>query len=473
MAERAVTRHLKYAWVEYGHTGDGRSFAAGLSSLGWQSLMLHLPRKTDAWGAYYVDSDHPLLPVRWKGNALMVLPNTYVDGKKYPRPILSDPIYSAYVDAHGEEAFRTEMKRLNGFLARWVFSPGIKRDSDTKALLTTGGDFTDYADLVSISGHGAGGDVWGGDSELGAFLGSAIEMGTSAPTDRLKYILIPTCYNLSGYNAGTWLPVLRRPNPVHGFLGYAESYPGGDSGAAAFSRFAEKLKENGGTKTILAAWKEAHTGSMAQSWGALLHASSAGDTMKDWLAGNLPPPEPNGEIRWYSHETYPDGVVVQNIYPNLQAYFAIEGVQIRNWNKNHPGIGLIPGKSGTLAIQHLGRKFRAGESITLVFYYYRPTKNGMDLTKLLAFSPVSEGQFELLKDVNTRDHTTNVDAIRYTFAQEASSIELPLAIAPDAHMHFTQDGRDSYGYFWMKLQPGTPEEVAMYRDGAILRGPRA
>src|SRR5262245_10346419 len=159
---KAVVRHLKYAWIEYGNPKDGQAFTDGLYSMGWGNLLAGLPIIKDKWGTRYVDSAHPLLPIRWRGSALMALPNHRLDAHKNPNPFLDEPLFNDFRKTNDDAAFETAIKQQNAFISQWVFCPGVKKVSDTEAHLTTAGDFTDFADVVAISGHGAVGMVWGG-----------------------------------------------------------------------------------------------------------------------------------------------------------------------------------------------------------------------------------------------------------------------------------------------------------------------
>ncbi|MBI2899080.1 MAG: hypothetical protein HYY17_02780 [Planctomycetes bacterium] len=468
----AVTRHLNFAWIEFGHTADAQAFAAGIAALGWKNLLLQLPRKKDDWGSRYVDSANPNLPVRWKGSGLLALPNSYVDSKT--RPMVSDPIFKKFMESHTEDEFREELRKICGFLSQWVWSPGVKKSSATDASLTVDPDATEWADLVAASGHGAAGTVWGGDSNLGLELAQTLEnLGAPAHSDRLKYVIIPTCYNLSSWNVLRWNPALRRPKPIHGILGYSDSYPGGDPGGVFFGKFTALLKADSGKKPILEAWKQAHAGSYSDRWGAVMHVESKADTMKDWLAGKLAEPDPAGEIRHFTEASWPDGEVVADTPKPYSAYFFMGATKIDGSNNNLPDVGLFSGESGALEIAKTSGTFAAGKEIVVVFFYYRPTKDGMDVSKLLDVVTVADATVTLEKDFNAEDATTEFDAIRVKATKAGiSTIRIPFTVRSDAHAHYHADGARSYGYFWMKVVPFDEDDSPFYPDGAWLRGPR-
>ena len=466
-----VTRHLNYAWVEYGHSGDGQAFSVALDSLGWKNLVRHLPRKSDSKGAYYVDSGHPLLPIRWKGRCRMVLPNSVVDCDDYPAPFVSDPLFNDYRAAHGDRGFKDKVAEYCKFLSKWVFTPGIKGSADTEGRLTINSDATDYADLVACSGHGCSGSVWGGDSALGCDLGDTLEaFGAPTHSDRLKYVLIPTCYNLSTYGRKNWLPALRRASPVHGIFGYSKAYPGGEPGRGLFKKFAANLGYNGGRMKILEAFRKAHARWL--SGGAILHATSMADTMRDWLAGNLGAPDPAGEIRWFCEDNWPDGEVVVPVTPPFTVHYVVDGTKITATNTRQPTVGLFPGKKGHLEIHKTAGPFSEFENVKILFYYYRPEKDGFDLTKLLTAESTSKAKVTPLTDANQEDRTGHVDALKIVAAKDGEqTLKVPFTVHPEAHNFYHADGHGTHGYYWMKLEPNAYTSCPHYGDGAWLRNP--
>lgn len=470
-----VTRHLNYAWVEYGHSGDGQAFSVGLDKLGWKNLVRYLPRKQDSKGPYYVDSAHPLLPIRWKGRCRMILPNAVKDTKSYPKPYIDDPLLNAYRSAHGEEPFRQAIRDLCEFLGRWVFNPGIKGSPTSQGQLTFGTDGADYADIVACSGHGCSGDVWGGDWDLACHLSKALAEHASEPTsDRLKYVLIPTCYNLADVGHRAWIPALRRPKPVHGVFGYSKAYPGGETGRSVFKRFAENLKKDGGRVPIIEAFQRAHTGWLAQRWGALIHHSSMQDTMRDWLAGKLPAPSPTGELRWLCHDTWPDGMVVRTEPAPYTVHYVVGGTKITSQNHQWDDVGLCAGDTGHIEIRKASGSFGATTDLKVIFYYYRPEKGGMDLDKLLTLGATTDAVMTPLTNQNPHDSSAHVDAIGVKPARAGlSKLTAPFTVQATAHEQYPADGRNAYGYFWMKLVVDESTECPHYHDGAWLRGPRS
>jgi len=515
---RVCTRaNLKYVWIEFSSTLDGRAFAKGIKTkCRWRSVVLNLPRKKIGGMFYHVDSAHPLLPIHWTGKedlrTLMILPN---DREEKSEKYVREPIFNAYRRNHTNDEFDEEIRKQNRFLSKWVFSPGVKKVSGRrqwkKGELTLKNDFTDYADLVVASGHGSNGAIWGGGRSIDLRWSSRL---SRAHTDRLKYIIIATCHMLAEHNARTWLPAMRRKNPVRGVLGYRYVYRTA-LGKRVFKRFADKLQEKGGTKTILEAWKEAHTKDSEParvSWAALLHVTAAKDTMKDWLTtikkgqrkgkGLTPVDEEKGEIRWYCDENYPDGKVPKLPEYHYTAYFCMgrgEGATKitcdNNFRDESPDVGLFPGEKGQLEIaknpspreiKEKKTSFDIGGLITITFYFYREDHEpGMNLDRLLTFDKpgggavklkdgavkLKDGSLRLIRDFNRRDKDQYVDAIEFEFTTSVPKTQLHYTVRDDAHEYFKPvpaciPVRLFYEY------KDIFELEDLYNDGAWLRGPR-
>ncbi|MBW2456374.1 MAG: hypothetical protein JRI68_17775, partial [Deltaproteobacteria bacterium] len=312
------------------------------------------------------------------------------------------------------------------------------------------------------------GTVWGGSASLGCQLDEALSAhGASGSSPRLKYVLIPTCYNLSDEAHRLWIPALHRSNPVHGVFGYSKAYPGGQTGRGIFTRFAQNLRKNGGRTPILEAFKKAHTGYLAKRWGAVMHASAMGDTMRDWLAGKLPTPSPTGELRWFCHDTWPSGAPVRTDPPPYQVSYVIDGKKITRGNRNWSDTGLFPGAEGHLEIRKASGTIDPTETLEILFHYYRPEKSGMDLDKLLQIGTTTDAVVTPGRDLNKLDSTSHVDGLEVRAARPGlSAIEIPFTVHPEVRQNYHGDA-----YFWMKLRAGASTECAYYFEGAWLRGP--
>jgi hypothetical protein len=402
----------------------------------------------------------------------MILPNAMKDTHGASKEFIDDPLFNSIRDASGEQAFRDEVVKTCAFLSQWVWSPGIKGSPTSQGELTLGDGAVDFADLVACSGHGCSGIVWGGDYELGCHLGPALKASAGASaTDRLKYVLIPTCYNLSQWNRDTWLPVLRRSSPVHGLLGYSQAYPGDNIGHDIFERFADNLKADGGRMSILEAFKRAHTGWLGERWGAILHASAKTDTMRDWLAGKLASPSPSGELRWFCGANWPDGERVEPVVPPYSVHYVVGGERITADNHLEQRIGLMAGKAGALEVKSTSGTFSVNEELEVTFFYYRPEKDGMDLDKLLEIGTSPDATATVVADMNKRDSSAYSDGVRVRVTKPGlSTITIPFTVRPTAHQSYSADGQNGFGYFWLRLK-ARGSDYSQYTEGAWLRAP--
>ncbi len=454
---KVVTRHLTYAWIEYGDPRDGAAFTDGLYNMGWKNAISGFPVKRDAFGIRAVDASHPLLPLRWRGSALMICPNERKDDHSYdgrPNPPLKDPIFEDFKKANDEDSFKEEIRKQNAFIANWVFSPGIKKISDSESHLTVDADTTDFVDMVTISGHGSGGNIWGGGEQ--AQLVNAVLYPLPPASDRLKYVIIASCSNVNAVNSEFWLGPLRRNRPIHGFLGYQGAYIGDENGAGIFKKFTNNLKaDSGASNTILKVWRDANAADKQSksSWAAVLHTSSAqNDTMAKWLAGQIEAPDQNGEVRWYQESNYPDGMILVHTPPDFTVNFFMGATKITVANKDHPDVGLFPSQKGALGVAKRTGTFATGDTFTIKFYYYRPGKDGMDLNALLTFDTPPDVDLKLLTDANKLDTTTHVDAVKIVFKKSGlSETKLPFTVNKDALKHYPLDGGNWHGYFFLEI----------------------
>ena len=473
---KAVTKHLTYAWIEYGDPRDGAAFTDGLYSMGWKSALHGFPTKRDRLGIRYVDASHPMLPIRYRGSGLLISPNDRVDRHSHTpgeNPVLDDPLYAEFRAANGDKAFADAIVAQDKFIADWVFRPGIKRVSPSESHLTVDGDATDHCDFVAISGHGSSGRVWGGGD--GALLKKALYSQHEPATDRLKYVVIASCLNMNILAQEAWLPAMRRNAPVHGLLGYREAYPGDQMGEAVFRRFSAGLKAG---STILKAWRDAHVEPHSHIWAALMHTESAkNDTMPKWLAGKLDKPDKRGEIRSYNSDNYPDGEPYVPFPPKFKVRYMTGSTKIDRFNTDDPTVGLLPGDKGFLCIESGdGEPFKKGDVFKIIFYYYRLDKDGMNLSSLLAFGDTPDGTWELVRDGNRDDHTQFIDGIVFKFGKDGlMEARIPYTVLSSALDHYPVDG-PGHGYFPLNVYAPErywPEQYYFYLDGAWLKPRKA
>ena len=444
---KCVIRHLRFAWIEYQSSDDGVAFHHAMSSctMGWRNIMLDLPRNKKG---RRLDSAHPELKIAWR----------------------------KYGDKRGLIVLPKKSDEINEFLGRWVFSPGVKMVSDSEAKLTIDSDASEMADLVAISGHGGGGIVLsfsrgGGWMDLND---SLKKFGGATHSDRLKYVLVPACANLGIVNAKVWLPAFSKTYPVRGILGYDDSYPGGKAGARIMERFVKKMKAG---LTIMEAWKEAHGKAYAERWGVMIHPDAIGDTLEDWLAEKLKPLKSITAVKHFRHDTCDlGGLDISDKPPAYQALFHIDGLEVSEENNGlgYENIGLFPGEKGHILLKANKGGFVAGDKIRVVFYYYRPQKDGMNLEKLLKFDPALSERLKLMH-LNTRDKTTFKDGFEYSFAEgESKEARIPFTVRTDAHRQYDREyATDTHGRFWVSIdyeKHGAP--IYCYTDGIWLREPR-
>jgi hypothetical protein len=428
--------------------------------LGWRNLFLDLPKQSNGTR---LDAAHTDLVIGWRSYQLD--PKDAATKATGLIALPSDPSHSTFLD-------------------KWIFNPGLLKTSATSAELTFAMGATKYADLVSVSGHGAAGTVWG--DATGGYcsidLGSAAVAHAGLPTNgTVKYILIPSCYNLSGFNADTWLPVHQKPQPIHGVLGYSGSYAGGRTGAKVMFEFGKLMKQNRARQlSIFEAWRQANR-KHGQPWGATILEDAKGDTMQQWIsAAGLSIPSGSAKVLHFDDSSYPAGTEVTGTPPDFEAIFHTDAGTPITFPNNGPtgALGLVPGRDGHLLLRGNGssNRFPVGGRGKLVFFYYRPNKDGMNLDKLLTFSaPTTGGTFTRLTDANKQDGTTHVDAIEYTFAAtETSEAKIPYKVNADAAKHYKVDsaGGTTHGYFYVDFTPpGSSNLISMYRHGAWLRDP--
>ena len=202
-----------------------------------------------------------------------------------------------------------------------------------------------------------------------------------------------------------------------------------------------------------------------------MHAESAKDTMKDWLAGKLVEPPAEGELRHYNEASWPDGTPVEEKPPDTTVYFHVDGTRIDRANNDDLGVGFHPGEQGHIELSMSAGPFSTGKIYTIVFFLYRPTHDDMDLDKLLTFGTPSDASLTVVKDFNKRDTTTFNDAIQIEIKKSASTVKIPFSVKSDAHEKYPADGADSHGRFFVNLHK--PEGVeTFYLDGVTLRNPK-
>lgn len=449
--------HLRFAWIEYDSIHDGIAFHKEFTCrLGWGNLVSELPDSDH--GKRKLDSAHPNLKIVRKSGALLILP--------------------------GKEQAESD------FIEEWSFSPGIKVSPDGTAELTTGPDSTDFAELMIIGGHGGVGTVFsfsGGSVDLSGYLRKRKD-NWSQEDVRIDYLILATCTNVASFNAVSWLPAFLSPHPIRGILGFADEYKGRGDGSQVMVTFGENLKSG---KTVLDSWKEANeTVGWDNYWGALIHKNAREDTLKNWLAGQLSPVNKSDEIRHYENSTYSqNGLPVVLSDPDYETTFYMItsaddpacqkeeiAITIDNNYIRNTQVGFFQGEEGFLLLRAKNKKFQSGEKIRVVFFYWRPGKNGMDLHRLLQFDP---SVLPRMKFMHLNEHPAVRkdldDGFEYAISEgEEWEIMLPYVVIGDTEYYkadtLPEVHEETHGYFWIAIYPPDSNEIiCRYVQGAFLR----
>lgn len=441
---RTVLRHLRFAWLEYQDTRDGAVFAhSAVARLGFENALASLPK---------AKGSHTKREASNAGASKFTV-KTFKSGSKKFNGLIAMP---AEADA---ALFRT-----------WVNSPAIdsgKLSSDPAA--------AEPIDLLVVSGHGGGGDVWGDGSGDWALIDFAAALGDNvdAPrSGRLKCVIVPSCTNVHEYNAPLWLPLFDHDDPVHLLLGYHDSYTGGSTGAYVMAKFVQAIVDNRSV-SLIDAWKSANEAvKKVQPWAALVAKGAEGLNVEDWIAGKLPALSKVQDLRHFSADD-PSGKDVKLIDENYDVRWVMGDGTVIDGSNNRAGdtkVGLFAGKPGKVRIKakKADRKFKKGQEVYLFIYLYRETKK-FDISDLLTFDA------ELLKDHpdtntpvvtpekgrTTRPEANNVDALRIVVPSDTDTIELGFTVKSSATTKFTGDGPGgTHGRFFLDFA----FEVDRYTD---------
>jgi len=449
---------LRFAWIECDQTYDGIAFSYYATKyLGWRNLLGALPRG----GRGRIDRGHPSFDIRW---------------------------HSDRDERSGLLLRPTQKGGETEFLSQWVYNPGVNRQ---KGCLTSGMDYakgnkkkcqTDFqADLVALSGHGADGAVFG-DWHRKLPRTPRIEFRrwimanyARAPcTGRVKYLIIPACFNLSSTHAHNWLPAHRKPAPIHGILGYTTDYKGGVGGAVVMWSFMDLLKKNR-RMTILEAWKKAND-SLKWDWGATILDAARQDTMHKWISTGLSVPAGSLKVLRFDAKNWPNGTELRATRPPIEAIFHMaNGTAITPANNSgsNAQVGLFPGQRGYLLLKYVYHHWNKGDKLKVVFYHYRAQHDQTDLKKLLVFD--SKPTLKLLRDQNKLNNTRHYDAFEYTVPKDnTNQIKLEYKVLDDAHKNYPEDGNNAgtYGRFWVSVyEPGRWDPIDLGDYAAWLRKP--
>ena len=466
------------------------AFTFGLQGAGWKNLLLDLNASKDASGATVYSDDNRGLLVR-----------AFQTPAKHEQAVLWAP---------GD---------ADPFTEQWLRRPGVIT-SPQRTLVFGDEEGARRADLLVVSGHGSKGKVYGmlhsrltresSPYERTWNVAGALRDRTTPRGPDLKYLVLACCTNAGIAVAPMWLPVFEdRPagEVLHGILGYAQAYPGDEVGAVIMRRFVDllfPLQVNGrpprDEKTILQCWAEANRG--LAGWGAVMIEEAArNDRMSTWLSDDGLADPGTVTVKQYDDFTasFPlddsHGIVLTGAPPEHEARFWVskrgdapdnlqlvdgfamawdghDTVQVGN-NDNFvdPQLGLDPGRAGKLVLSARAGAFESGTTMTVMFYLYRETHEGLDVRALLDLhlSPSQRRRLTPLVDANQRKPDLgkgHVDAFNYTFDdadQEArfelatGRAELFFLVPPDApEKNPDRTTGHSCGYFWLDVTPPRP-----------------
>ena len=418
---RCVNKKGRYfAWVELDAVGDAIAFVRAMSSLlGWKNILHLFPRDSNNKNKR-VDAVHEKIPIQQSHNAFLILPR--------------------------------ENKEENSFIAKWLFSPGVKVTSRTAVQLTIDSDATVMADIVAIGGHGGNGVVWvGSGAEAEVNLKDMLDhYGAKTHKSALKYLLIATCGSLDFGFGKMWLKAFNKSYPVRGILGYEGGYPANKKGRNAMWGFAKYLAKG---ETVLNAWRKANTDAKIEKWAALVHESALNDNMQDWIDDKLTKIETTKNVKHFGTDTYEvGGVVISTDPPPYEVFFYMGNERIDESNYDYIDYGLYPGDKGYLLIKSNRGNFVAGDTLSLLFYYWRPDKPGMNLEKLLDID-FSACHCEK-EHLNANIKSKMIDGFIYKInGSEGKEFKIPYIIQKGSLRAYKQQGGTNwYGFFWISLK---------------------
>ncbi len=428
---RSVPRTLTMAWVEYQDAGDGAAFTNICTSrLRFKNAFSALPRakasSTAREAANAKDSEFTV--------------HAFSDhGKKPLRGLLAVPSTTDHA-----------------VFEQWVSNPAIDGDK-----LVTEPAAPVQVDLLVLSGHGGGGDVWGDASGSKARVSppySFLHNEDRPRSGRLKCLITPACTNLNLGLAPLWLSAFKHPAPLHLVLGYEDRYSGGAFGARALAKFAELIVKNR-RMPLIEAWKRANESVRpAQPWAALAALAGEGLNLRDWLRNDLPPLANVDQLIHFNAD-HPGGQDVELEDKNYQVNWVMGDasqtvIDMYNNQPGNTGVGLFEGKPGTIRLKakRAAKHFKQGQELYLHIYKYRRSKP-LDINHLLSFDedllaphpstgvPVVSlevGRINAQEQPNRKVPVT--DALRIIVPFDTDVLELGFTVNPSATDTLLPDG---------------------------------
>lgn len=419
---RTVARHLRMAWLEYQDTRDGAVFAhASVVRLGFENAFSLLPRGASRSIREATNLTGTQIRVRmFKGKT-----TTF-------RGLIGQP-------GSADQAV----------LEKWVSSPAVEGDS-----LVSDAAASNPIDLLVVSGHGSGGDVWGdgtGDwAEIN--LAEAFSANVAAKrSGRLKCVIVASCNNLHEDLAPAWLPMFNHDDPIYLLLGYEQSYTGGAIGAHVMARFVDAIVKNR-KAPLIDAWKKANEAVRSpQPWAALVAKGAEAMNVEDWTAGTLPVLTNVHELIHFNG-AHASGRRARLVDDKFDVSWVMADGTVIDMTNNSPGntkVGLFAGKSAKIRIvaKKASLAFRKGQEVYLLVYLYRSSK-AFDITDLLEIDPsllaphpgTGKPVVNPERGRTLREEAGNVDALRLAIPVDTDMVELDVTVKASATKKFKDDG---------------------------------
>lgn len=427
---RTVARHLRMAWLEYLDARDGAVFTHAASArLGFENAFSLLPEgssRSCRKASNLVDTE--------------ICVRTSKGKKKNFSGLLGLP--------------GMKDRRL---LDQWVTSPAVDGDA-----LVANASASHPIDLLVVSGHGSGGDVWGpgaGMSVPGAFSTHEGEKRSG----RLKCMIVATCNNLVEEMAPLWLPMFNHAEPVYLLLGYEKSYTGGALGARIMAQFIDEIAKNRKIR-LVDAWRKANEDArLPQPWAALAAEGAEAMSLEDWVAGRLPVLDRVYELVHFNRD-HASGRRAKLVDDRFDVSWVMEDGLVIDRTNNLPdnaSVGLFDGKSVKIRIAAKQRDlaFHKGQEVYLSIYRYRNDKE-FDIRDLLEFDrrllaphPATGRPVVNPEKARLRSHD-GVDALRLVIPAETSRLELDATVKTSASHQFLKDGPGgTFGRFLLHFIP--------------------
>lgn len=463
--EPVILNPLQFVWFECQDVRDAVVFCHTMTDrLGAKNLLGHLPvDPTDA---------KRRLPKNKPAVAIDVVLRNHTSASKIKyQAVIGFPKGSA-----------------GDFLGEWFWNPGVEKGEFTTKTVP------EQADLVVVSGHGSAGMVWGDGFASGTIQTIEVarkmaEKRSSIRSGRMKLLMLPSCYNALFDTFEIWEPLFRRNLPLYWLFGYEKPYAGDEIGANVMNAFSKLLRDDP-KKPLIEVWRLANK-SQSQPWAAFVLKGAEAASYEDWASGKLPVLDGKGDILHFA-EKHTGGVkAVANADPYRLRYVHSSGTVVNSGNRYM--LHLVSGEAGKIRIEcEPGTPdLKAGDTIHLYAFLYRPDHAGPKLDKVFLFDPsvtgVDPGLKKPIVEFLVNDNpwlkakTPNPDNSSKTgllvrIPKDGRSLELPYTVKSDLSKTFTQDGpvdsngNTSYGNWILGMfPPNTPP--AATPAGADIRTP--